>query len=139
MVSDTSARPSGGRPDVPAKMTSSIFPPRNDFAPCSPNTHAMASTTFDLPEPFGPTTAVMPGSKRKVVADAKDLKPLRVRLFRCTRGTPVPGHAQGGTHGACRAGKAGATLTRRTASHPPTRPGAGRFVDSAACRGHADG
>ena len=27
----------------------------------------------------------MPGSKRKVVADAKDLKPLRVRLFRCTR------------------------------------------------------
>jgi hypothetical protein len=26
----------------------------------------------------------MPGSKWRVVADAKDLKPLRVRLFRCT-------------------------------------------------------
>src|SRR4249919_1011959 len=88
MVSDTSARPSGGRPDVPAKMTSSILPPRNDLAPCSPSTQAMASTTLDLPEPLGPTTAVMPGSKRKVVDDAKDLKPLRVRLFRCTRDAP---------------------------------------------------
>ena len=28
---------------------------------------------FDLPEPLGPTTAVMPGSKRSVVAEAKDL------------------------------------------------------------------
>src|SRR4249919_329518 len=93
MVSDTSARPSGGRPDVPAKMTSSIFPPRSDLAPCSPSTQAMASTTLDLPEPLGPTTQVMPGSKRKVVADAKDLKPLRVRLFRCTRGTPGPSGA----------------------------------------------
>src|SRR6476620_6659488 len=90
MVSATSARPSGGRPEVPAKMTSSILPPRSDFAPCSPMTQARASTTFDLPEPLGPTTAVMPGSKWNVVADAKDLNPLRVRLFRCTRGTPRP-------------------------------------------------
>src|SRR4051794_17948783 len=84
MVSTTSARPSGARPAVPAKMTSSIFPPRNDFAPCSPSTQAMASTTLDLPDPLGPTTHVMPGSKRSVVEDAKDLKPRRVRLFRCT-------------------------------------------------------
>src|SRR3954447_21553385 len=95
MVRATSARPSGGRPEGAAEMTSSIFPPRSDFAPCSPMTQARASTTLDLPEPLGPTTAVMPGSKRKVVADAKDLKPLRVRLFRRTRGTPVPGHAAG--------------------------------------------
>src|SRR5581483_777811 len=85
IVSDTSARPSGWRPVVPAKITSSILPPRSDFAPCSPITQARASTTLDLPEPLGPTTQVMPGSKRSVVADAKDLKPRSVRLLRCTR------------------------------------------------------
>src|ERR1044071_10122174 len=84
MVSWTSARPRGGRPDVPAKMTSSIFPPRSDLAPCSPMTQASASTTLDLPEPLGPTTQVMPGSKRKVVGEAKDLKPFSVRLLRYT-------------------------------------------------------
>src|SRR4051812_26068398 len=84
MVSVTSARPSGARPEVPAKMTSSIFPPRSAFAPCSPSTQEIASTTLDLPEPFGPTTQVMPGSSFIVVADAKDLKPLTVRLLRCT-------------------------------------------------------
>src|ERR1700744_4208379 len=89
MVSVTSARPSGGRDEVPAKMTSSILPPRSDFAPCSPITHASASTTFDLPEPLGPTTQVMPGSKRMVVAEAKDLKPRKVMLLRCTS-TRVP-------------------------------------------------
>src|SRR5579875_1880745 len=85
IVNVTSARPSGGRPAVPAKMTSSILPPRSALAPCSPSTQAIASTTLDLPEPFGPTTAVMPGSKRRVVADAKDLKPFRVSDFRCTQ------------------------------------------------------
>src|SRR6266508_5009421 len=65
-------------------MTSSILPPRSAFAPCSPSTQAIASTTLDLPEPFGPTTQVMPGSKRSVVVEAKDLKPFSVRLFRCT-------------------------------------------------------
>src|SRR5258705_11446323 len=82
MVSVTSARPSGGREVVPAKTTSSILPPRSDLAPCSPITHDRASTMLDLPEPFGPTAQVMPGSRRSVVAEAKDLKPRRVRLFR---------------------------------------------------------
>jgi len=81
----TSARPSGPRVEVPAKMTSSILPPRSVFAPCSPITQASASTTFDLPEPFGPTIAVTPGSNWNAVGCAKDLKPLSVRLFRCTR------------------------------------------------------
>src|SRR4051794_35832284 len=84
MVSATSARPSGGRPDVPAKMTSSILPPRSDLAPCSPITQARASTTLDLPEPLGPTMQVIPGSSWSVVEEAKDLNPLRVRLFRYT-------------------------------------------------------
>src|SRR4029079_18231591 len=84
MVSVTSARPSGARPAVPAKITSSILPPRTALAPCSPSTQANAATTLDLPEPFGPTTQVIPGSSLNVVADAKDLKPLTVRLLRCT-------------------------------------------------------
>src|SRR3546814_10774222 len=82
MVSCTSARPNGGRPEVPAKMTSSILPPRSDLAPCSPITQARASTTLDLPEPLGPTMQVMPGSSCSVVDEAKALKPLSVRLLR---------------------------------------------------------
>ncbi|KAF0257351.1 hypothetical protein DOU02_13915 [Clavibacter michiganensis subsp. michiganensis] len=84
IVSVTSARPSGPRVEVPAKMTSSILPPRRVFAPCSPMTQARASTTFDLPDPFGPTTQVTPVSNWNVVGCANDLNPLRVRLFRCT-------------------------------------------------------
>src|ERR1700710_2358222 len=82
IVRATSARPSGGRPEVPAKMTSSILPPRRDFAPCSPITQASASTTLDLPEPLGPTMQVIPGSSCSVVEEAKDLNPLSVRLLR---------------------------------------------------------
>src|SRR5689334_3850360 len=82
MVSATSARPSGGRPEVPAKMTSSIFPPRRDLAPCSPITQASASTTLDLPDPLGLTMQVMPGSSCSVVAEANDLNPRSVRVFR---------------------------------------------------------
>ena len=37
-----------------------------------------------LPEPLGPTTQVIPGSSLSVVAEAKDLNPLTVRLLRCT-------------------------------------------------------
>src|SRR4051812_38439663 len=94
MVSCTSARPSGGRPEVPAKMTSSILPPRRDFAPCSPITQASASTTLDLPEPLGPTMQVIPGSSCRVVEEAKDLKPLSVRLLRYNVCSPcVPASA----------------------------------------------
>src|SRR3954451_23367050 len=110
MVSVTSARPNAGRPAVPAKMTSSILPPRRLLAPCSPSTQAMASTTLDLPDPFGPTTAVMPGSRRRVVADAKDLKPLSVRLDRCTgSGSQPGGRLRRGPEGTCGGGGAGGT------------------------------
>src|SRR5690606_23958413 len=84
MVSTTSARPNGARPEVPAKMTSSILPPRSDLTPCSPITQESASTTLDLPEPFGPTTQVIPGSSSRVVDDVKDLNPRSVRFFRYT-------------------------------------------------------
>src|SRR3974390_2825296 len=82
MVSVTSAPPRGGPGGGPAQTTSSILPPRSDLAPCSPMTQASASTTLDLPEPFGPTTQVMPCSNRSVVAAANDLKPRSVRPFR---------------------------------------------------------
>src|SRR5450759_1207400 len=65
-------------------MTSSISPPRRVLAPCSPITQARASTTFDLPAPFGPTMQVIPGSSCSEVADANDLKPRRVRLLTYT-------------------------------------------------------
>src|SRR5215813_2081025 len=93
MVSVTSARPRAGRPEVPAKTTSSILPPRSGLTPCSPMTQEKASTTFDLPEPFGPTMQVMPGSNRIVVVDANDLNPRRVRVCRYTcRLLPATGH-----------------------------------------------
>ncbi|CAB4606441.1 unannotated protein [freshwater metagenome] len=87
IVTETSARPRGARPEVPAKITSSIFPPRKDLAPCSPITHERASTTFDFPEPLGPTTQVIPGSKLSEVEEAKDLNPFRVMLFKYTGAT----------------------------------------------------
>src|SRR6266581_6513589 len=90
MVRVTSALPSAGRPAVPAKTTSSILPPRNGLTPCSPITQENASTTLDLPEPFGPTTQVIPGSNRSDVTEANDLNPRKVRVFRYTRGFPPP-------------------------------------------------
>ncbi len=86
----TSARPSAGRVAVPAKMTSSIFWLRTADGACAPSTQAIASTTFDLPEPFGPTTTVTPGSSSSVVASANDLKPLRVSDLRNTAGPKLP-------------------------------------------------
>src|SRR6478735_7091950 len=84
IVSDTSARPSAGRSAVPAKMTSSILPPRSVRGPCAPSTHATASTRFDFPEPFGPTTTITPGSNSSTVLSANDLNPRSVRDFRNT-------------------------------------------------------
>ncbi len=59
---DTSATFTGRRPVEPWKMTSSIFPPRSRRGDCSPSTQRTASEMFDLPQPFGPTMAVTPGS-----------------------------------------------------------------------------
>src|SRR5437879_12689594 len=82
MVNDTSAIPTGLRPSVPLKITSAISPPRSALADCSPSTQRIASETFDLPHPLGPTMAVTPGSKFKEVLSAKDLKPKTVKFLR---------------------------------------------------------
>src|SRR3984957_5650505 len=94
MVSDTSARPRAGRSAEPAKMTSSIFDERTVRGPWAPNTQATASTTFDLPLPFGPTTTVTPGSRRSVGWSAKDLKPFSESDFRNTAATLHSGPAE---------------------------------------------
>ena len=85
MVSDTSARPRAALVDVPAKMTSSIFWDRTALGAWAPSTHAMASTTLDLPLPLGPTTTVTPGSISNVAVSANDLNPLMVSCFRNTQ------------------------------------------------------
>ena len=73
----TSALLRAGRLLVPAKITSSMSAARSDLCEVSPITQRSASTRFDLPQPFGPTTPVSPGSIRKSVGSTKDLKPSR--------------------------------------------------------------
>ena len=67
--------PPAPRFELPLKMTSSIFWPRSARADCSPRTHWIASAMFDFPQPFGPTTAVMPLGKSTTVLSGKLLKP----------------------------------------------------------------
>lgn len=56
-------------------MTSPIRPPRRLFADCSPKTQRIASVILLFPLPFGPTTAVMPGTKSIATLSANDLNP----------------------------------------------------------------
>jgi hypothetical protein len=48
-------------------MTSSISDPRTEVGRVSPITQRSASNRFDLPQPFGPTIAVRPGSMNSSV------------------------------------------------------------------------
>src|SRR4051794_19980441 len=90
----------------------------------------MASTTFDLPDPFGPTTTVTPGSNWSVVGSANDLKPLRVSDFKNTAGptlvasTPPPREPPAHPAPICRrprptSNDLGATLRQRPHSLRP--------------------
>src|SRR3569623_2729725 len=74
-VSETSANPAGPRDSDPAKMTSSMARPRRCLADCSPMTQRMASTMFDLPQPFGPTMPVIGSWKVTVDLSTNDLNP----------------------------------------------------------------
>ena len=84
MTSVTWAKPTGARRAVPPKMTSSILAPRRPLALCSPMTHRMASEMLDLPEPLGPTMAVISSPKFKTVFSGKDLNPWISNAFRYT-------------------------------------------------------
>ena len=76
----TSALLRAGRVFDPEKITSSIDAARMDLCEDSPMTQRNASTRFDLPHPFGPTTPVNPGSIAKSVGSTNDLKPSRRSL-----------------------------------------------------------
>jgi hypothetical protein len=73
--SETSAIPCGLRASLPLKMTSCMLEPRSIFALCSPSTQLIASPMLDLPQPFGPTTAVIPSGKTTSVDSENDLNP----------------------------------------------------------------
>ena len=73
----TSAVLRAGRLLVPEKITSSMAEARMDLYEVSPITQRSASTRLDLPQPFGPTTPVSPGSIRKSVGSTNDLNPIR--------------------------------------------------------------
>src|SRR5699024_6689435 len=76
MVRLTEANPIAPRVWVPPKMTSSILPaPRSCFELVSPITQRIASEILLSPEPFGPTTPVMPGPIVILVRSGKDLNP----------------------------------------------------------------
>ncbi len=119
-VRATSARPRAALLVVPMKMTSSIFALRSARVLWAPRTQMTASTTLDLPEPLGPTTAVTPGSNSSTVLSAKDLKPFMVNRLRNTRRRYQP---SGSVFGA-----SSGTSRRRTSSaraRSPSRSAAG--------------
>ena len=58
-------------------MTSSMPEARMFLNELSPITQRKASTRFDLPQPFGPTTPVRPGSILNSALSQKLLKPVR--------------------------------------------------------------
>jgi hypothetical protein len=68
--------PMGGRLAVPLKMQSDMRSARSILWLCSPSTHEIASTTLDLPHPFGPTMHVIPLPLNVIgVLSQNDLKP----------------------------------------------------------------
>src|SRR5216683_6594976 len=86
-TSTISAALRAGRLLVPEKMTSSISAARMALCELSPITQRSASTMFDLPQPFGPTTPVSPGSIRNSEGSTKDLKPISLSLLNCIQGS----------------------------------------------------
>lgn len=74
-VSETSAMPLPARVRDPLKIRSSRLSERRALILCSPITQRMASTMFDLPQPFGPTIPVIGWSSTTWVLSAKDLNP----------------------------------------------------------------
>src|SRR4051812_3412867 len=57
---------------------------RRLLADISPKAQRTASEILDLPQPLGPTTAVIPGSNSTRVLSAKDLNPTISRRFNRT-------------------------------------------------------
>src|SRR6266700_5423670 len=71
----------GGRLVLPAKITSSMSAARIALCDAYPITQRSASTRLDLPQPFGTTMPVSPGSIEISVGSTKDLNPIRRSLL----------------------------------------------------------
>ena len=94
--------PCGLRCCEPAKITSSARRVRRDRFDCSPSTQRTASAMLLLPDPFGPMTALTPGSKTKRVGSANVLKPCsRSSLSRLTPPPPTPTSEPSAAAAAC--------------------------------------
>ena len=61
-------------PLPPSNMRSVSFPARTALELFGPRTNRIASVMFDLPDPFGPVTAVYPSMRGTVSLPPKDLK-----------------------------------------------------------------
>ena len=84
------------------KITSSMPDARMLLYEFSPMTQRSASTRFDLPQPFGPTTPVSPGWMSKSLASTKLLKPTRRSLVRCMGARFPSGRQRARNGGRCK-------------------------------------
>ena len=80
--------PTGFRFEEPLKMTSDIKSLRRNLAELSPITQRIASMTFDLPQPLGPTMATRGLLNCKTVGSTNDLKPTILICFKNIFETP---------------------------------------------------
>ena len=85
IISATSAKLRADRVAAPAKITSSIPPPRTALGRFSPITQRNASSRLDLPQPLGPTTPVSPSEMIRSVGSTKLLNPFRRNLVKRIR------------------------------------------------------
>src|SRR3546814_15028241 len=90
-VSVTSAKSRAGRAVVPAKITSSIPPPRSDRALDSPIVQRIASSRLDLPQPLGPTT---PDNPRSILSSVESTKLLKPESLSSWKFKAAPTHAR---------------------------------------------
>ena len=142
VVVEERARPRSGRPACgpPSRRRGRRRASRR-AARCGlsePVAQRIESETFDLPEPFGPTTTATPGSRRTSTGSTNDLKPRSLTAFRCTRReaserprTPPP--RSPGRSVACRRRPAARTA-RRSRPGPRTRASASSTSAQAASR-----
>ncbi len=105
-------------------MTSSDLRMRID-RPCSPSDQRSASARLDLPEPLGPTTALIPGPNSTSVRSANDLKPWtrrpRRRAGALTSPAPSGRRAPPGAPGAGPRAPPPRPTSRRPAATVPRR------------------
>ena len=81
--------PCAARRSEPAQITSSDLRIRSE-RPCSPSAQRSASARFDLPEPLGPTTALIPGPELDQRALGERLEPLDAQPEQPRRGAHGP-------------------------------------------------